>query len=420
MANYISGHINKLGKKDLRAVAGHNQRIDPCAYADTSKTKNNVVMYGDVDIQQGVLQRIHDTGVEIKDGATKNNQSVVACEIVIQCSPEFFRENKFDYGVYDEKKTKLWAKDVTEFLKKKYGDNLIRVDLHLDEATPHIHGIFTPIIEKQRKKRMGKKQKEAGKKPEFYTVTTLHADSFNQKKHYHGLQDELAKEVGKKWGLERGIRGSRAKQQSLKEFWGNMSKALDEVPLITKGKRKGEPNVRKYFSAPRVKLKDKPTFLPFSKYKDNEESRVNKVFLEGLNNAYKKVESLLHRAKYFENAYKSEKARTDAISSALNEGEHVAEVVDRLLGESNLLKEEIEQLEKQHEKELINLSSEIDNIVESEVSQYKYADIDIKTENEQLKNKLEKMEKKVESYKLENSSLKKELRRSNNNNDFTM
>lgn len=416
MANYISGHIKKLGKKDLRMVAGHNQRIDLCAYADTSKTKNNVVMYGDVDIQQGVLQRIHDMGVEIKDGATKNNQSVVACEILVTSSPEFFRKNKFEHGAYDEKKTKLWAKDVTEFLKKKYGDNLIRVDLHLDEATPHIHGIFTPIVEKQRKKRMGKKQKEAGKKPEFYTVTTLHADSFNQRKHYHGLQDELAKEVGKKWGLERGIRGTRAKQQSLKEFWGNMSKALDEVPQ----NKNGKPDIRKYFKAPKIKLKDKSTFLPFDKYRNEEEKRVNKDVFGALSRAYKKVENLLHRAKYFENAYKSEKARTDAISSALNEGEHVAEVVDKLLGESNLLKEEIEQLEKQHEKELINLSSEIDNIVESEVAQYKYSDIDVKTENEQLKHKLENMEKKVESYKLENSSLKKELRRSNNNDDYTM
>ncbi|WP_434472223.1 plasmid recombination protein [Aeromonas veronii] len=37
-------------------------------------------------------------------------------------------------------------------LKKRYGENLISVELHCDERTPHLHAEVVPLVKKNQKK----------------------------------------------------------------------------------------------------------------------------------------------------------------------------------------------------------------------------------------------------------------------------
>ena len=52
---------------------------------------------------------------------------------------------KTTFGNYDPKRLKAWVKCNMKALRKKFGENLIDVTLHLDEATPHMHAVIVPV-----------------------------------------------------------------------------------------------------------------------------------------------------------------------------------------------------------------------------------------------------------------------------------
>ena len=73
-------------------------------------------------------------------------------------------------------KTEEWAKDVYEFMSKKYGeDNIIGFYVHLDEMNPHIHCTLVPVdAEKNRiswRNVFGQNMKE-----ESFNMTKLHSE----------------------------------------------------------------------------------------------------------------------------------------------------------------------------------------------------------------------------------------------------
>lgn len=98
-----------------------------------------------------------------------------------------------------------WAMDNFQWLSKKAGgaENIVTFCVHLDETTPHIQATICPMYDGR----------------------------LNSKKFVDGpqglrkLQTEYAEKVSKKWGLERGILGSKAKHQTLAEFYRRLEEA---------------------------------------------------------------------------------------------------------------------------------------------------------------------------------------------------
>ena len=98
-----------------------------------------------------------------------------------------------------------WARD-------KFGkENVFFIAQHFDETTPHVSLLLTPIDEN-------------GK--------------LNARKYFGGrekmseLQDDFFEKVGKQFGLERGIKGSRAKHQTIKSYYAKLNgkeKELDDL-----------------------------------------------------------------------------------------------------------------------------------------------------------------------------------------------
>ncbi|MDJ0744889.1 MAG: plasmid recombination protein [Xenococcaceae cyanobacterium MO_167.B27] len=41
-----------------------------------------------------------------------------------------------------------WKQAVHQWLDNQYGDRIVRAELHLDEATPHIHAYLVPLDER--------------------------------------------------------------------------------------------------------------------------------------------------------------------------------------------------------------------------------------------------------------------------------
>ena len=129
---------------------------------------------------------------------------VRAVEFMMTVSPEAMQKPGFN-AVKHFNACQQWARD-------KFGkENVFFIAHHFDETTPHVSLLLTPIDEN-------------GK--------------LNARKYFGGrekmseLQDDFFEKVGKQFGLERGIKGSRAKHQTIKSYYAKLNgkeKELDDL-----------------------------------------------------------------------------------------------------------------------------------------------------------------------------------------------
>ncbi len=76
---------------------------------------------------------------------------VLAIEGLLTASPEFFRPNTPNIaGAYEIEKVHQIRDRALPFLKSRYGENLVRIELQLDEVTPHLQFAIVPIDSKGR------------------------------------------------------------------------------------------------------------------------------------------------------------------------------------------------------------------------------------------------------------------------------
>lgn len=74
-------------------------------------------------------------------------------EVFLTASPEFFREPGQGPGEWDTEKAEMFIARAHSFLKERFGCSLIALSVHLDEETPHLHGLVIPMTEKNSKSR---------------------------------------------------------------------------------------------------------------------------------------------------------------------------------------------------------------------------------------------------------------------------
>lgn len=131
------------------------------------------------------------------------SKNVVADELVLTASHGFFKDmNKTDI--------KKWADTCMEFVYNDLGykdEQILHAVVHLDEETPHIHCVVVPLVKKLDKRT----------NTERYTISKK--QYIRDKMHLSELQDKYhARLVSKGFELERGIKGSDAKNIKMKEF----------------------------------------------------------------------------------------------------------------------------------------------------------------------------------------------------------
>lgn len=122
--------------------------------------------------------------------------------------------------IQSESKLDEWCRDSIKWLQKEFGrDNIVSAVLHMDEMTPHIHATVVPIVQGERRK--AKQEENNGKKKyrkKTRDIVRLCADDVMTRDNLERFQDTYA-EAMKKYGLERGIRGSEARHISTIEFY---------------------------------------------------------------------------------------------------------------------------------------------------------------------------------------------------------
>jgi hypothetical protein len=135
---------------------------------------------------------------------TIRKNAVLAVEILLSASPEYFRpDDPSSAGVYEQQQLDAWTEKSVDWLKEQYQDRVVRAELHLDESTPHIHAYLVPLDDKEK---LNCRALFGG---------TRHTLS--------KLQDSYAEAV-EPLGLERGIKGSQATYTAVKQYYSDVNR----------------------------------------------------------------------------------------------------------------------------------------------------------------------------------------------------
>ncbi len=123
-----------------------------------------------------------------------------------------------------EGRIKEWCADNLDWLRETYGsENVVSAVLHMDEATPHIHATVVPIVTGERRKVREKKTDEPGRRKyrkKSIVRPRLCADDVMSHVKLKEYQDTYAEAMAK-YGLQRGIDGSKARHVTTQEFYRN-------------------------------------------------------------------------------------------------------------------------------------------------------------------------------------------------------
>lgn len=182
--------------------------------ADPNLKDDNISFkkFEDLTLNQSINKHLSECGItKIRKDAVK------AVEILCTASPEFFNGNEID------DKLMAFCSQATDYINGKFGrKNVMSIDVHLDEKTPHIHYVVVPIT---------KDNKLSAK-----TVC-------GNRKDYQQLQDEFSGKM-KNLGLQRGIKGSNAKHIEMREFYGSMN--TNVAPMNEFMERRKNENENRY------------------------------------------------------------------------------------------------------------------------------------------------------------------------------
>ena len=219
------GEIGALGK--------HNERTRDTPNADADRLGENVRLVGSGDWIADAQRRLDDAPLIRSD-------AVLGIEHVMTASREFYAR-----GDASERAARLddWTERSMAWLRERYGDaNIVAAVLHKDEQTPHIQALVVPIS-------------DAGRLS-AYTYT-------GGREKLGAMQDSYAR-AKEPLGLERGVKGSVADHQTVKEFYAKIeapTPAKEEVLRAVEVERPGRlvGNPERYASEQRERIVERVT-----------------------------------------------------------------------------------------------------------------------------------------------------------------
>lgn len=189
--------------QQLAAVGKHNTRAHNTDNADPARRHLNRILVGSPDIAGDLLQRYKAWGIE-----KFRKNGVLAVEMVLSFSPTWI---KAEDGVYlhdAKQKVSGWVSACVKWAQSRFGENLVSCIYHGDETTPHLHLVLG--VGYQDKKRNCKRlsaDRYFGSRAKLSQLQTDHADAVAH------------------LGLKRGMQGSKAKHQTLRQFYREVNKA---------------------------------------------------------------------------------------------------------------------------------------------------------------------------------------------------
>ena len=204
-------------------TTAHIERFIIPKNADPTRTHLNrkLITYPDgiKDRSAAIQRRLEEAGLTRKIG---NNQ-VRAIRINVSGTHEDMERIEKE-GRLDE-----WCTDNIRYFADLFGkENIVAAHLHRDEETPHIHVTLVPIVKGERKRRKREKQvkKRYRKKPA--DTVRLCADDIMTRLKLKSYQDSYAVAMAK-YGLQRGIEGSKARHKSTTQYYRDTQRLADSL-----------------------------------------------------------------------------------------------------------------------------------------------------------------------------------------------
>ncbi|AYQ37605.1 MULTISPECIES: MobV family relaxase [Burkholderia cepacia complex] len=231
---YCIAKFSKVKERHkFSSMASHNFRLHltqaEAKRIDGNRSHLNRILVNPLGIDS---KNSGDMGKKIFSFYEKNriavkDDSVLAVDLVLTTSPEFFQDSNgrawHDGGKIRpefQKKIDEWVATQIDFVKKQFGEPAIKMAvLHLDETTPHIHFVVTPEETKELKY---KNQFGEHKK----VVTSLNAKRWNPSYWKKFLTNY--EKANKRYGLKKGEEGSMAENVDLKTFSKLVSDATNQ------------------------------------------------------------------------------------------------------------------------------------------------------------------------------------------------
>ena len=179
----------------VRGSLKHSYREQETPNADESRSNKNVVLVG----ANNSKEAMQDFRSKLPEKIRKNGVQCV--ELLITGSNEAMNNKSYDEQMAYFKDSLVWIAD-------KFGgkENIINAGVHFDETTPHMYVYVVPLDDQGKlncRKFMGGTCDVMSK-----------------------LQDSFADIVGKKHNLDRGIKGSKTKHQSIAEYYKKINSCL--------------------------------------------------------------------------------------------------------------------------------------------------------------------------------------------------
>ena len=220
--NYIVCHARKIKTAvGLANVTTHNGRLN--IYADTGEVLDKPEWLTNLDkaeFNEGVRHKpeliFKRRNQAIKEAEKYNleegfkwrkpqKNAAQAIEFSISATPEWFKNKKPD-------EIKAYLDSCREFIVNRYGEkNVLHWATHFDEKTPHLHLLMTPL-----------KKTDKG-------IKYSSSDFLGGKNGLQELQTEIYNAVGKKYGLNRGVEGSKARHTDQAEYAAKLKKLEGEL-----------------------------------------------------------------------------------------------------------------------------------------------------------------------------------------------
>lgn len=245
---YVVLHLDKSPDNEVPMTAHiARTKMPPNAIPELTYLNEELVEYpeGVHDRTQAIQYRLGTAGLTRKIGT---NQVRVIRVMLTGTQEDMLR-------LVQEGRLKAWCADNLTWLRKTFGvDNVVSAVLHMDEATPHIHAAVVPIVTGERRK-VRKEQTDGPDKRKYRTKSAsrprLCADDVMSRIKLKEYQDTYATAMSK-YGLRRGIDGSKARHVTTQEFYRdtiarqqNLQDNIGELLRIEEEKRKAVEHATK-------------------------------------------------------------------------------------------------------------------------------------------------------------------------------
>ena len=209
---YAVVHMMKIKSGAVGGIQSHNNREhEPKTNPDVdmSRSEDNYDLISCDNYKRSIKEKLSNL-VESRRAVRKD--AVVVCNFIVTSDNETMNALGTD-------RQREFFQDSVKWFSDRYGaDRVLNATVHMDEATPHLHIGVMPITQDGR----------------------LSAKAIFTKTEMKAIQTEFARDVGEKYGLERGIEGSerthlseaRFKEQKALEMANEHGAIAQELQII--------------------------------------------------------------------------------------------------------------------------------------------------------------------------------------------